>query len=102
MCIRDRVSIAPLIGEAIRRIANAAAYEDYMARAALVDPNFKSGADVAQALKLGASDDPQALLRGEIAYAAIAALQDPNYCLLYTSSSMAPSASCSNRCATPI
>jgi hypothetical protein len=62
-----------------RVIANAAAYEDYMARAALVDPNFKSGADVAEALKLGASDDPQALLRGEIAYAAIAALQDPNY-----------------------
>jgi hypothetical protein len=62
-----------------RVVANAAAYEDYMARAALVDPNFKSGADVAEALKLGASDDPQALLRGEIAYAAIAALQDPNY-----------------------
>jgi hypothetical protein len=62
-----------------RVVANAAAYEDYMARAALVDPNFKNGADVAQALKLGASDDPQALLRGEIAYAAIAALQDPNY-----------------------
>jgi hypothetical protein len=62
-----------------RVIANAAAYEDYMARAALVDPNFKSGADVAEALKLGASDDPQALLRGEIAYAAIAALQDPNF-----------------------
>jgi len=60
-------------------VANAAAYEDYMAKAALVDPNFKSGADVAQALKLGASDDPQALLRGEIAYAAIAALQDPDY-----------------------
>jgi hypothetical protein len=50
-----------------------------MARAALVNPDFKSGGDVAEALKLGASDDPQALLRGEIAYAAIAALQDPNY-----------------------
>ena len=62
-----------------RVIANAAAYEDYMARAALVNPDFKSGTDVAEALKLGASDDPQALLRGEIAYAAIAALQDPNY-----------------------
>ncbi len=60
-------------------IRDAAAYEDYMARAALMNPDFKSGADVAQALKLGASDDPQALLRGEIAYAAIAALQDPNY-----------------------
>jgi hypothetical protein len=62
-----------------RVIGNAAAYEDYMARAALVNSDFKSGADVAEALKLGASDDPQALLRGEIAYAAIAALQDPNY-----------------------
>jgi hypothetical protein len=62
-----------------RVINNAAAYEDYMARAALVNPDFKTGSDVAEALKLGASDDPQALLRGEIAYAAIAALQDPNY-----------------------
>jgi len=62
-----------------RVINNAAAYEDYMARAALVNPDFKTGSDVAQALKLGASDDPQALLRGEIAYAAIAALQDPNF-----------------------
>jgi hypothetical protein len=62
-----------------RVINNAAAYEDYMARAALVNPDFKTGSDVAEALKLGASDDPQALLRGEIAYAAIAALQDPNF-----------------------
>ncbi|HEX4199495.1 MAG TPA: hypothetical protein VHZ26_18815 [Caulobacteraceae bacterium] len=60
-------------------IGAAAAYEDYMARASLVDPNFKNGDDVAEALKLGASDDPQVLLRGEIAYAAIAALQDPAY-----------------------
>ena len=60
-------------------IDNAAAYEIYLARATAVNPNFQDGADVAQALKLGASDDPQALLRGEIAYAAIAALQDPTY-----------------------
>jgi hypothetical protein len=60
-------------------IDSAAAYEAYMAKAAQVSPDFRSGEDVAHALALGENDDPHALLRGEIAYAAIAALQDPGY-----------------------
>ena len=67
------ISLAPSIVQA------AAGYEDYMARASLVSAAFQSGADVSAALRLGASDDPRALLRGEIAYAAIVALGDPAY-----------------------
>jgi hypothetical protein len=67
------ISLAPSIVQA------AAGYEDYMARASLVSAAFQSGADVSAALKLGASDDPRALIRGEIAYAAIVALGDPAY-----------------------
>jgi hypothetical protein len=60
-------------------VRSAAAYEDYMARASLMNPAFTSGDDVEAGLRLGASEDPRALLRGEIAYAAIAALADPTY-----------------------
>jgi hypothetical protein len=67
------ISLAPSIVQA------AAGYEDYMARASLVSAAFQSGADVSAALKLGGSYDPRALLRGEIAYAAIVALGDPAY-----------------------
>jgi len=57
----------------------AAGYEDYMAQAALISPGFRSGDDVSAALRLGESADPRALLRGEIAYGAIVALDDPTY-----------------------
>lgn len=67
------ISLAPSIVQA------AAGYEDYMARASLVSAAFKSGADVSTAERLGASDDPRALIRGEIAYGAIIALGDPTY-----------------------
>jgi hypothetical protein len=67
------MSMAPSIVQA------AAGYEDYMARAALISPAFTSGEDVSAALRLGQSADPRALLRGEIAYGAIVALDDPTY-----------------------
>ncbi len=67
------ISLAPSIVRA------AAAYEDYMARASLVSAAFQSGSDVSAALKLGSSDDPRSLVKGEIAYAAIVALGDPEY-----------------------
>jgi hypothetical protein len=60
-------------------IQDAAVYQDYMAAAAAISPDFKSGADVALALSHAESISPDQLLRGEIAYAAIAALQDPNF-----------------------
>jgi hypothetical protein len=50
-----------------------------MARGAVLNPAFKSGDDVETGVTMGASEDPRALLRGEIAYAALAALADPTY-----------------------
>ena len=60
-------------------IKDAAAYEAYMRRTAAITPNFTNGDDVAAALKSGESYDPRLLLRGEVAYAAMAALQDPAF-----------------------
>lgn len=71
--------IPPPITLSTAIVQDAAVYQDYLAQAASINPNFTSGADVAQALIKGESISPEQLLRGEIAYAAIAALQDPNY-----------------------
>jgi hypothetical protein len=60
-------------------IQDAAAYQAYMTRVAAITPDFKSGDDVAGALKTGDSYDPGQLLRGAVAYAAIVALQDQNF-----------------------
>ena len=54
-------------------IQSAAAYAAYMQKAGAMSTDFKSGADVAQSLRFGDGYDPQALLRGEIAYGAVAA-----------------------------
>jgi hypothetical protein len=67
------ISLAPSIVQA------AAGYEDYIARASLISAAFQSGDDVSAAVRLASSDDPRALLRGEIAYGAIVALGDPVY-----------------------
>ena len=58
---------------------DAAAYQAYVTFAGAISPGFTSGADVAAGLKTGESFDPQQLLRGEIAYAAVLALQDPDF-----------------------
>jgi hypothetical protein len=50
-----------------------------MDHVAAISPAFKSGEDVASSLKMGDADDPRQLLRGSIAYAAVVALQDPNF-----------------------
>jgi hypothetical protein len=60
-------------------IEQAAAYADYMAKAGAINPNFTSGADVSDAVKFGDSYDVAGFQRGEIAYGAVAALQDPNF-----------------------
>jgi len=66
-------ALAPSIVQA------AAAYQAYMARTAAMKPDFQNGEQVAADLRAGESYDPQWLLRGEIAYAAVAALQDPAF-----------------------
>jgi hypothetical protein len=54
-------------------------FEAYVTKVGTVSPDFQSGAQVAQTLSLADGVSPEQLLRGEIAYAAIAALQDPNF-----------------------
>ena len=69
----------PPLSLSIGLLQNAAVYQAYVDKAGAISPDFKSGADVAQSLKFGDSYDPAQLLRGEIAFAAVAALQDPNF-----------------------
>jgi hypothetical protein len=60
-------------------IEQAAAYRRYVDQATTLAPAFADGAAVAQSLRTGASYEPQQLIRGAIAYAAIVALQDPQF-----------------------
>jgi hypothetical protein len=62
-----------------RILGDAAAYEAWLTRVTATSPDFKDGAQVAEALKAGAAYEPRALVRGAIAYAAIAALEDPTF-----------------------
>jgi hypothetical protein len=59
--------------------AQASAFESYMRRARAVDPRFSSAGDVAKALQTAAVHDPKQLEAGMIAYAAMAALQEPAF-----------------------
>jgi len=64
------------IGLSDRLLADAAAYQAYLQRVTAITPAFTDGASVAQALRTGAAYEPAAFLRGAVAYAAVAALQD--------------------------
>jgi hypothetical protein len=57
----------------------AMAFESYMRRARAIDPNFSNAAEVSQALQTGASHEPAQLDAGMVAYAAMAALQEPSF-----------------------
>ena len=57
----------------------ASAFESFMRHARGIDPGFSGPSDVAQALQTGAAHDPQELEGGLIAYAALAALQEPRF-----------------------
>jgi len=50
-----------------------------MARVSGITPNFLDGLAIQQSLKVGAAYAPRQLVRGAIAYGAIAALQDPTF-----------------------
>ena len=60
-------------------IADATAFESYMRRARAIDAAFSSPGDVSQALQTGASHEPVELQAGMVAYAALAALQEPRF-----------------------
>ncbi|MFI4935613.1 MAG: hypothetical protein ACHP7N_13395, partial [Caulobacterales bacterium] len=65
------------VGE--RMLEDAAAYESYMRQASLISPNFTDAGGVAQSLRQGVAYEPGQFMRGEIVYAAVAALQDPAF-----------------------
>jgi hypothetical protein len=60
-------------------VAAAAAYEDYLHQATVLGTRFSDPAQVQSELKTGESFQPTQLAHGAIAYAAIVALQDPDF-----------------------
>jgi hypothetical protein len=62
-----------------RMETEAMAFESYMRHARGIDPGFSSASDVSQALQAGASHEPIQLEAGMVAYAAMAALQEPSF-----------------------
>jgi hypothetical protein len=73
------VAVIPPVSLSPKVVEQASAYRAYVARAAAISPAFGGGGDVAQALRPGAASEPQALLRGQIAYGAVVALQEPDF-----------------------
>ncbi|MGH7881245.1 MAG: hypothetical protein ACREQD_17360, partial [Candidatus Binataceae bacterium] len=67
------------VGLPDRLLSDAAAYEAYLDRVTATSVGFTSGASVALALRDGAAYEPKAFIRGAIAYAAVAALEDPTF-----------------------
>jgi hypothetical protein len=59
--------------------AEASVFEAYMRRARGIEPSFSGPGEVSQALQTGASHEPRQLESGMIAYAAVAALQEPRF-----------------------
>jgi hypothetical protein len=57
----------------------ASAFESFMRHARAIDAGFSGPSDVAQALQTGAGHEPKELEAGMIAYAAMAALQEPRF-----------------------
>lgn len=57
----------------------AQAFEAFMRRARAIDPRFSGPAEVSAGLAAGAAYDPRTLEAGMIAYAALAALEEPRF-----------------------
>lgn len=70
---------APSVSLSPRLIEQAAAYRRYMGQTQAIQPAFASGEEIARSLQTGAAYEPAQMVRGAIAYGAIAALQDPAY-----------------------
>jgi hypothetical protein len=71
------LAIPPGIALSTTVIQDAAVFRSFLATSSAVSPNFQSPTDVSTALGLTSADSADQLLRGEIAYAAVIALQDP-------------------------
>src|SRR5512142_2298003 len=59
--------------------AEASVFEAYMRRARDIDDSFSGPSEVAEALRAAASHEPRQLETGMVAYAAMAALQEPRF-----------------------
>lgn len=70
---------APPVTLGPRLIEQASAYRLYMNRALALSPAFSDGQGIASALQAGEAYEPSQLLKGAIAYGAVAALQDPAF-----------------------
>lgn len=57
----------------------AGAYRKYTRQVATLSANFSDGPSIARALKLGAAYEPKQLARGAIGFAALTALQEPEF-----------------------
>jgi len=62
-----------------RMIADAAAYDGYITRVTATSPAFTTGSSVADALLASASYQPHALIRGAVAFGAVAALGSSDF-----------------------
>lgn len=60
-------------------IAQASAFESFMRHARGIDAQFSGASEVSQALQTGAGHAPEELEGGMVAYAALAALQEPRF-----------------------
>jgi hypothetical protein len=60
-------------------VAAASAFESYTTHGAEIRPGFASGREVAGAVAVGAAHEPRQLEAGMIAYAALAAVQEPAF-----------------------
>lgn len=69
----------PAVGLPSKLIDAASAFEAYADKAAAVTPDFADGVDVASKLQSAAAYEPVQFQRGQGAYAAIVALQDPAF-----------------------
>ena len=67
------------VGLPDRLIDDAASYETYLEKSTATTPGFSSGAQVADALRTGAAYEPKSLVRGAVAYAAVAVLADRTF-----------------------
>lgn len=62
-----------------RMEGEAMAFESFMRRARGIDAGFSSAGEVSRALQVGAGHEPVQLEAGMVAYAALAALQEPDF-----------------------
>jgi hypothetical protein len=67
------------VGLPAAMLADAAAYEAFLQRVTAISAGFTDGGSVSNALKIGAAYEPKALVRGAVAYAAIAALESATF-----------------------